>query len=87
MSTTPKDMVVRDGVAVFVAPGGVPFLFDHDKRQPNHCGTGEYVVRLMQDGLTEACHFDSPHEVLRTWTDSGIVADNARSDAQSLVII
>jgi hypothetical protein len=23
-------LVVRDGVAVFVAPGGIPHLFDHD---------------------------------------------------------
>ncbi len=23
-------MVVRDGVAVFVAPGGIPVYFDHD---------------------------------------------------------
>jgi hypothetical protein len=23
-------LVVRDGVAVFVAPGGIPVLFDHD---------------------------------------------------------
>jgi hypothetical protein len=26
----PQALVVRDGVAVFVAPGGVPILFDHD---------------------------------------------------------
>ena len=26
----PYALVVRDGVAVFVAPGGVPVLFDHD---------------------------------------------------------
>jgi hypothetical protein len=26
----PNALVVRDGVAVFVAPGGVPILFDHD---------------------------------------------------------
>jgi hypothetical protein len=23
-------MVIRDGAAVFLAPGGVPHLFDHD---------------------------------------------------------
>ena len=27
---SPFALVVRDGVAVFVAPGGVPVLFDHD---------------------------------------------------------
>jgi hypothetical protein len=26
----PHAMVVRDGVAVFLAPGGVPIWFDHD---------------------------------------------------------
>jgi hypothetical protein len=26
----PGAMVVRDGVAVFLAPGGVPIWFDHD---------------------------------------------------------
>jgi hypothetical protein len=26
----PHAMVVRDGVAVFIAPGGVPIWFDHD---------------------------------------------------------
>jgi hypothetical protein len=26
----PRAMVVRDGVAVFLAPGGVPIWFDHD---------------------------------------------------------
>jgi hypothetical protein len=26
----PNALVVRDGVAVFVAPGGIPVLFDHD---------------------------------------------------------
>ncbi len=26
----PRAMVVRDGVAVFIAPGGVPIWFDHD---------------------------------------------------------
>jgi hypothetical protein len=26
----PHALVVRDGVAVFVAPGGIPVLFDHD---------------------------------------------------------
>lgn len=27
---SPNALVVRDGVAVFVAPGGVPHWFDHD---------------------------------------------------------
>ena len=26
----PGALVVRDGVAVFIAPGGVPILFDHE---------------------------------------------------------
>jgi hypothetical protein len=26
----PEALVLRDGVAVFVAPGGVPTLFDHE---------------------------------------------------------
>jgi len=26
----PRTLGVRDGVAVFLAPGGVPFWFDHD---------------------------------------------------------
>lgn len=26
----PKALVIRDGVAVFLAPGGVPIWFDHD---------------------------------------------------------
>jgi len=26
----PNAIVVRDGVAVYVAPGGIPVLFDHD---------------------------------------------------------
>ena len=26
----PYALVVRDGVAVFVAPGGIPVLFDHE---------------------------------------------------------
>jgi hypothetical protein len=26
----PRTLVVRDGVAVFLAPGGVPIWFDHD---------------------------------------------------------
>jgi hypothetical protein len=26
----PRAMVVRDGVAVFIAPGGIPIWFDHE---------------------------------------------------------
>jgi hypothetical protein len=26
----PGDLVVRDGVAVFIAPGGIPIWFDHE---------------------------------------------------------
>jgi hypothetical protein len=26
----PKALIVREGVAVFLAPGGVPMLFDHE---------------------------------------------------------
>jgi len=27
---SPFALIVRDGVAVFVAPGGIPILFDHE---------------------------------------------------------
>jgi hypothetical protein len=30
----PGALVVRDGVAVFIAPGGVPVLFDHESVTP-----------------------------------------------------
>jgi hypothetical protein len=33
----PGALVVRDGVAVFVAPGGVPILFDHES-------VGQFIV-------------------------------------------
>jgi hypothetical protein len=26
----PEALVLRDGVAIFVAPGGIPVLFDHE---------------------------------------------------------
>ena len=30
----PGALVVRDGVAVFISPGGVPILFDHESVTP-----------------------------------------------------
>ncbi len=37
----PGALVVRDGVAVFIAPGGVPILFDHE-------GVNQFIGDLMQ---------------------------------------
>ena len=37
----PGALVVRDGVAVFVGPGGVPFLFDHE-------GVNLFIGDLME---------------------------------------
>ncbi len=36
----PEALVVRDGVAVFIGPGGVPVLFDHE-------GVGQVIGDLM----------------------------------------
>lgn len=36
----PTALVVRDGVAVFIGPGGVPVLFDHE-------GVSQFVGDLM----------------------------------------
>jgi hypothetical protein len=36
----PDALVVRDGVAIFVAPGGVPVLFDHE-------GVSQFIGDLM----------------------------------------
>jgi hypothetical protein len=36
----PDALVVRDGVAVYVAPGGVPVLFDHE-------GVNQFIGDLM----------------------------------------
>lgn len=33
-------MVVRDGVAIYVAPGGVPVIFDHE-------GVSQFIGDLM----------------------------------------
>lgn len=37
----PSAVVIRDGVAVYVAPGGVPVLFDHE-------GVSEVIGDLME---------------------------------------
>lgn len=36
----PNALVVRDGVAVFIGPGGIPILFDHE-------GVRQFVGDLM----------------------------------------
>jgi hypothetical protein len=36
----PDALVVRDGVAVYVAPGGVPVLFDYE-------GVNQFISDLM----------------------------------------
>jgi hypothetical protein len=36
----PDALVVRDGVAIYVAPGGVPVLFDHE-------GVSQFIGDLM----------------------------------------
>ena len=36
----PDALVVRDGVAVYVAPGGIPVLFDHE-------GVSQFIGDLM----------------------------------------
>jgi hypothetical protein len=36
----PNALVVRDGVAVFIGPGGIPILFDHE-------GVSQFVGDLM----------------------------------------
>ena len=36
----PGALVVRDGVAVFIGPGGVPVLFDHE-------GVNQFIGDLM----------------------------------------
>lgn len=38
----PGALVVRDGVAVFLGPGGVPVLFDHE-------GANQFVGDLMEE--------------------------------------
>ncbi len=38
----PGALVVRDGVAVFIAPGGIPIWFDARERQSDHRGTCEH---------------------------------------------
>ena len=49
-------LVVRDGVAVFVAPGGVPVLFDHDSVSQIIAAPRRDVARPEPIG---DCHFDS----------------------------
>ena len=41
----PDALVVRDGVAIYVAPGGIPVLFDHE-------GVSQIVGDLMGQGNT-----------------------------------
>jgi hypothetical protein len=36
----PKAVVVRDGVAIYVGPGGVPVIFDHE-------GVSQFIGELM----------------------------------------
>jgi hypothetical protein len=36
----PDALVVRDGVAIYVAPGGVPVIFDHE-------GVNQFIGDLM----------------------------------------
>jgi hypothetical protein len=36
----PRALVVRDGVAVYVGPGGVPVIFDHE-------GVSQFIGDLM----------------------------------------
>jgi hypothetical protein len=36
----PDGLVVRDGVAVYIRPGGVPVLFDHE-------GVSQFIGDLM----------------------------------------
>ncbi len=38
----PDALVVRDGVAIYVAPGGVPVLFDHE-------GVSQVIGDLMSE--------------------------------------
>ncbi len=40
----PEALVVRDGVAVFVGPGGVPVVFDHE-------GVGQVVGDLTGEPM------------------------------------
>ena len=45
----PDALVVRDGVAIYVAPGGVPVIFDHE-------GVSQVVGDLMgQAGARDGC--------------------------------
>jgi hypothetical protein len=36
----PKSLVWRDGVAIYVAPGGIPTIFDHE-------GVNQFIGDLM----------------------------------------
>ena len=42
----PEALVVRDGVAVFIGPGGVPVLFDHE-------GVSQVIGDLMGQANAE----------------------------------
>jgi hypothetical protein len=41
----PEALVVRDGVAIYVAPGGVPVIFDHE-------GVSQFIGDLMEQPST-----------------------------------
>lgn len=43
----PGALVVRDGVAVFLAPGGVPVWFDHDS-------VNQFLGSLSDEGSTRS---------------------------------
>ncbi|MGH7174681.1 MAG: hypothetical protein ACRELF_08070 [Gemmataceae bacterium] len=42
----PQALVVRDGVAIYVAPGGIPIIFDHE-------GVNQFIGDLMEQPDTE----------------------------------
>ena len=38
---SPNALVVRDGVAIYIAPGGIPTIFDHE-------GVNQFIGDLME---------------------------------------
>jgi hypothetical protein len=48
----PEALIVRDGVAVFLAPGGVPIWFDHDS--VNQIIAAPASARLDERGESES---------------------------------
>ena len=61
----PNALILRDGVAVFLAPGGVPVLFDHDSVNASHECTCKY--RYLRTPLMTLDKFD---QVLNTLCDA-----------------